>query len=164
MRHLFLIFSFLYVCGCASHPETHPGHIDHSKIHAEHTPYDALADARADIASAKSRALSSGKKTIVAMGANWCHDSRGFAAEFDKPRFQKLLQDHYEMVYVDTGKWDRNIDIAREFGVDGIYGSPTVFILSSQGEVLNLDTAPTWRNADSRSENEIYEYFEVFTH
>lgn len=135
----------------------------HAK-HNEPRPYDKAADARADVNEAKARAKISGKKTIVAMGANWCHDSRAFAAQFEKPRFQDLLNDHFELVYVDVGEKDRNIDIAKKFGVEDIVGTPTVFVLSSESDVLNLETAPTWRNAASRSESEIYDYFRDFAH
>jgi len=90
------------------------------------------------------------------------HDSRGLAAQFEKPRFQTLLRNHYKMTYVDVGQKNRNIDLARTFGVDNIVGTPTVFVTNSNGEVLNLDTAPTWRNAASREEDDIYDYFRSF--
>lgn len=126
-------------------------------------PYDKEADAWKDVDKALNDARDSGKMTIVAMGANWCHDSRGLAGQFEKERFQTLFKNHYELVYVDVGKKNRNIDIAQEFGVDNIVGTPTVFVISSGGNVLNLDTAPTWRNAYSRSEDDIFDYFESFT-
>lgn len=133
------------------------------KAHDEPRPYNAENDAKADVAAALETAKAEGKMTIVAMGANWCHDSRGLAAQFEKERFAPLFKDHYELVYVDVGEKDRNIDIAQNFGVDAIYGTPTVFVVDTDGTVLNLDTAPTWRNADSRSEDEIWEYFHGFT-
>ena len=79
----------------------------------------------------------------MVFGATWCHDSRALAAHFEKPRFQSLIRDNYKLVYVDIGQKDRNIDLARKFGVDDIVGSPTVFVTNSQGQVLNLETAPT---------------------
>lgn len=132
--------------------------------HNEPRPYDKNADAWADVDAAMKAAKEEGHMTIVAMGANWCHDSRGLAAQFEKPRFKDLLSGHFELVYVDVGERDRNIDMAKSFGVDKIVGTPTVFVLSPDGDVLNLDTAPTWRNAASRSENEIYNYFRGFAH
>lgn len=136
------------------------------KLHSTHnepTPYDESRDAWADLNAAKATSKISDKMTIVAMGANWCHDSRALAAHFEKEKFQTLLNDHYTLTYIDVGQKNRNIDIANELGVDSIVGTPTVFVLSSSGEVLNLDTAPTWRNAASRNEDDIYAYFEDFT-
>jgi thiol-disulfide isomerase/thioredoxin len=129
----------------------------------EPRPYDALADAHEDVKLTLAAAEEAGKMSLIVMGANWCHDSRGLAAQFEKERFQTLLDEHYSLVYVDVGQKNRNIDIAQRFGVDNIVGTPTVFVVSSMGEVLNLDTAPTWRNAASRTEDEIFDYFEGFT-
>lgn len=134
---------------------------DHA--HDQPRPYDASRDAKADVKGALEKAQANGKMTIVAMGANWCHDSRGFAAQFEKDRFKPLLKDHYELVYVDVGKLDRNIDIAQGFGVDAIVGTPTVFVVGTNGDVLNLDSAPSWRNAHSRTEDEVWDYFHGFT-
>ena len=92
------------------------------------------------------------------------HDSRALAAHFEKPRFESLLRSHYKMTYIDVGQKNRNIDLARKFGVDDIVGTPTIFVTNSEGEVLNLDTAPTWRNAASRNEDDIFDYFRGFAH
>ena len=145
----------------ASAPETGGAH--HAS-HDEPRPYDKTADARADVNRTLNAARSNGKMALVVMGANWCHDSRGLAAQFEKERMQTLIKDHYELVYVDVGQKNRNIDIAQDFGVDSIVGTPTVFIVSSDGAVLNLDTAPSWRNAASRSSDDIYYYFRDYAH
>lgn len=126
-------------------------------------PYDAKADAWADLNATLSAARKSGKRSIIVMGANWCHDSRGLAYYFENPVFRaENIEPYFEQVYIDVGEKNRNIDIAQKFGLEEIKGTPTIFVLSSDGQVLNLDTAPTWRNAASRSEEEIIEYFKGF--
>lgn len=164
LTQLFIIGAVLTGCAATnalSGEKTDKSHAAHA--HNKPTPYDAAADAKSDVETALTASTADGKMTIIAMGANWCHDSRAFAAQFEKERFASLLADDYRLLYVDVGKKDRNIDIARAFGVDSIVGTPTVFIVSPEGKVLNLDTAPTWRNAASRSEDEIFEYFEAYT-
>lgn len=136
----------------------------HGHAHNEPTPYDAMADAQLDLKATLAAAKQEGKMSLIVMGANWCHDSRGLAAQFEKDRFQTMIRAHYKLLYVDVGQKDRNIDIAQYFGVDDIVGTPTVFVVSPEGKVLNLDTAPTWRNAASRSEREIFNYFRGFAH
>ena len=155
-----LFLGILPACATETAQVTEP----HAAAHYEPRPYDKSADARTDVEAAIARANVSGKMALIVMGANWCHDSRGLAAQFEKSKFQTLIKDHYELVYVDVGQKDRNIDIAQDFGVESIVGTPTVFVVSGQGEVLNLDTAPSWRNAASRSESEIYTYFRGFAH
>ncbi len=97
------------------------------------------------------------------MGANWCHDSRALAGWLAEPRFAAMLDAKYELVYVDVGYKDRNIDIAQRFGLDAIKGTPTVLVLSSGGALLNRRSAPKWRNAASREEDDIFAYFDEFS-
>lgn len=130
--------------------------------HPEARLYDKDADSRMDVDVALADAMTAGKHAIIVMGTNRCHDSRALAGWFETPRFQTLLNENYVLRYVDVGQKNRNIDIAQSFGLDSIVGTPTVVITNSDGDVINLDTAPTWRNAASRSESEIYSYFEGF--
>ena len=129
----------------------------------DYCAYDRTRDADADLATAMEIARDNDQMTLLVMGANWCHDSRALAGHLRKERFMPLLAEHYRLVYVDVGKKVRNQHIARRFGLDGTPGTPTVLVLDSDGTPLNADTAPTWRNAASRSEDAIYDYFAAFT-
>lgn len=135
------------LASAAEHPEARPFDPAPSII-AQEAVDETLADA----------ALA-GKHAIIVMGADWCHDSRALAGWFETPRFEGMLRENYVVRYVDVAQKDRNIDVAQRFGLNSIVGTPTIIVTNSQGEVLNLDTAPTWRNAASRSEDEIYDYF-----
>lgn len=134
--------------------------------HPEARPFDAERDAAADILLARARALMTGKRVLVVLGGNWCHDSRGLAGWFERPRFSEMLRDRYELVYVDVGRPQRgegrNLDVATRYGIGEITGTPTVLVLSAAGRLLNPETATTWNNAASREENEIYDYFAHF--
>jgi len=63
---------------------------------------------------------------------------------------------------VDVGHRDRNLNIARRFGIDAILGTPTVLILSPDGDLLNRDSVHDWRTADSKTLAETLDYFESF--
>lgn len=128
----------------------------------DYCAYDATRDAQADLDMAQELAATDRLKTLVIMGANWCHDSRALAGHFQTDRFRDLLDQHYSVVYIDVGRKNRNLDIARSFGLDGIVGTPTVIIQDEEGAVLNLDTAVSWRNSASRSADAIYEELERF--
>lgn len=131
--------------------------------HPEARPYNEVPDATAAVDAALGRAALANKRVILVMGANWCHDSRGLAGWFAQPHFAAMLEPRYEIVYVDVGFKDRNIDIARRFGIRAIKGTPTVLVLSPQGALLNRNSAPKWRNAASRTEEDIFTYFDQFT-
>ncbi|WP_299322084.1 thioredoxin family protein [Parasphingopyxis sp.] len=134
--------------------------------HPEARPFDETRPALADVALALARAAINRKRVILVMGANWCHDSRGLAGWFATRRFTDMLGPRYEIAYVDVGHPQegegRNLDIAQRFGIEEIVGTPTVLVLSPEGTLLNRETAPTWRNAASRSEAEIFDYFDAF--
>lgn len=130
--------------------------------HPEAKPFDESANATEQLDTALDRAELTDKRVIVVMGANWCHDSRGLAGWFVQPRFAAMLEAKYEIVYVDVGHRDRNIDIARRFGLKSIKGTPTVLVLSSSGVLLNRKSAPKWRDAASREEDAIFAYFDQF--
>jgi len=93
------------------------------------------------------------------MGANWCHDSRALAGHFETQRFQTLLNENFSLVYVDVGNKDKNLEVAKGFGLETIEGTPTVIVTDPSGAVLNLADAPSWRNAASRDGDDIYIYF-----
>ena len=130
--------------------------------HPEARPFEESDDATAQVDAALARAQLNEKRVILVMGANWCHDSRGLAGWFAQPRFAAMLEAKYELVYVDVGHKDRNIDIARRFGLKAIKGTPTVLVLSAQGALLNRKSAPQWRDAASREEGDIFAYFDQF--
>ena len=113
-----------------------------------------------DVADALARAKANGHRVILVFGANWCHDSRALAGWFATPRFAPMLASRYEIVWIDVGQKDRNLDLARRFGLDGIKGTPTVLMLDSAGRSLNLADAPRWHDASTRSETKIYRYFD----
>lgn len=142
--------TYVPIAVAADHPEARPFDPEPSLV-AQDAVDEALSDA----------ALS-GKHAVIVMGADWCHDSRALAGWFQTPRFETLLRENYVVRYIDVGQKDRNIDVAQRFGLDEIVGTPTIIVTNTEGDVLNLDTAPTWRNAASRNEDDIYDYFVEF--
>ena len=118
-------------------------------------------DAQADVDAALERAQAADKHVLLVMGANWCHDSRALAGWLEAPRFQELIDAEYELVFVNVGMPQagdgHNLDIARRFGLEQPEGTPNVLVLTADGTLVNAETATTWRNAASRSEDEIYD-------
>mgnify|MGYP003658425237 CR=1 FL=1 len=158
MRFLFLL---LLAMAAMTAPESARAE-QAAAAHPEARPFDEAADATLAVKAALDRAAVTNKRVILVMGANWCHDSRRLAGWFAQPRFAAMLEAKYELVYVDVGHKDRNIDIARRFGLKSIKGTPTVLVLSSSGDLLNRQSAPKWRDAASREQDDIFAYFDQF--
>ena len=144
----------LALVSCASVPKTA------ATPHPEARAYAAEADAAAEVDAALARAAVSGKRVLLVLGANWCHDSRALAGWLETPRFAALVAERYELVFVDVGMPQtgegRNLEIARRFGLEEMKNTPALLVLTPDGRALNADTSRDWRNAASRSEDAIH--------
>ncbi|MEL6237855.1 MAG: thioredoxin family protein [Pseudomonadota bacterium] len=135
--------------------------LDGGHDYPEAASYDVSEDAEADVDAALERAGESGKRVLLVMGANWCHDSRALAGWLGTERFATLIAREYELVFVNVGmpqKGDgHNLEIAQRFGVEDLPGTPSLLVLTAQGELVNAGTATTWRNTSSRGEDAIFD-------
>ena len=118
-----------------------------------------IADPMPAIDAALAKAKQSGKPVLLVMGTGGCHDSAWLANLLATDRFAPVRA-RYEIVYADIGMphvkgWGRNPEVAKRFRFK-IKGTPTVAILDADGAVLNRKAAPKWRNAASRSDDDIY--------
>ena len=113
-----------------------------------------------DVDAALARAGSANKRVLLVLGANWCHDSTALAGWLQTPRFAALVAQHYEPVFVNVGMPQtgdgHNLDVANRFGLAELPGTPALLVLTAEGKAVNLDTAASWRNAASRSEDAIF--------
>ncbi len=125
-------------------------------------PFDDSRNAMADVNAALTAAKASRKNVLLVLGGNWCHDSRGLAAKFEQDDLAEVIAENYELVWVDVGYRDRNLDVPRRFGVPELYGTPTVLVLSPDGELLNPNSVHEWRTADSKPYDETLSYFQTY--
>lgn len=122
--------------------------------------YGVSTSAMGDVDAALARAGSANKRVLLVLGANWCHDSTALAGWLQTPRFAALVAQHYEPVFVNVGMPQtgdgHNLDVANRFGLADLPGTPALLVLTAEGKAVNLDTAASWRDAASRSEEAIY--------
>ncbi len=100
-------------------------------------PYDEGADAQADLAAARARAKAGGKRLLIDLGGNWCGDCRILSAVMALPEVARFIDEHYVVVTVDVGRFERNMDIPAEYGVRELEGVPTLLVVDASGRVLN---------------------------
>lgn len=124
-------------------------------------PFDETADARADLDAALVVATENGNRVLLVFGANWCHDSHGLADHFAQADLREIIAENYEMVLVDVGWRHRNLDIARDYGVPTLYGTPTVFVIDPELGLMNRDTMHSWHTAYSRPHDDVVRYFRL---
>ncbi|HUA63261.1 MAG TPA: thioredoxin family protein [Verrucomicrobiae bacterium] len=103
---------------------------------AQPGPYRPDADARKDVAAAQARARASHKVVMVIFGANWCEDCRVLHNNLDSAALHDYVQSHFEVVSVDVGQFDKNLDVVKSAGADLKKGIPVAAFLSSDGALI----------------------------
>nr|WP_283104624.1 thioredoxin family protein [Shewanella olleyana] len=112
------------------------------------------------VASVQSTAQAQGKLLLVVMGAQWCHDSRGLAANFSNQTMQPILTSRFETVFVDVGYFDDKHSLAQKYGYPAYFGTPTVMVIQPKtGQLLNEVNLSKWQSADSVPLDEYIEFF-----
>lgn len=105
------------------------------QVSAADRPYDEKADARALVAQTMSQARSSGKNVLIVFGANWCPDCLRLDPAIHD-RNGKLGDERFNIIKVDVGRFDKNMDLARSYGNPVSKGIPGAAIVTPQGETL----------------------------
>jgi thiol:disulfide interchange protein len=101
-------------------------------------PYDEGANADAAVTAAFARAHKSHKRVLIDLGANWCVDCIVLANFLKLPEMQRFMAAHYEVVTVDVGRFNRNLQIPARFGVTKkLEGVPALLIVTPEGKLIN---------------------------
>jgi thiol-disulfide isomerase/thioredoxin len=114
-------------------------------------PYDDRADAEAALAATIARAKANGKRVLIDLGGNWCTDCRILSAVMELPELKPFVAKHYEVVEIDVGRMNRNLQIPNRYGVTKLVGVPTVLIVDTDGKLINATNSADL--ADARSMN-----------
>ena len=126
-------------------------------------PFDENFDAMSVVDGALLEADENGKRVLLILGANWCHDSRGLAHHFRDEALAELLETHYVTRFIDVGWRDQNHAVMNRFGVVAIYSTPTVFIIEPTSEtLLNHVERSAWGSAASAELADVHAYFERY--
>lgn len=96
--------------------------------------------AKAEIRDALSRAKAQHKRVILDFGGNWCGDCQVLDIYFHDPDNKALLDQNFELVDINIGRYDANADIAARYGIPLERGVPALVVLSADGKVLLAQT------------------------
>lgn len=98
--------------------------------------YSAVADAKVEIQAALAQAAREHKRVLLVFGGNWCYDCHVLDAAFHSADISPLLAPNFEVVEVDIGQADKNLDIAKKYDVPLEKGVPAIAVLESDGNLL----------------------------
>jgi thiol:disulfide interchange protein len=101
-------------------------------------PYDEAANADAQVAAAFARAQKSHKRVLIDLGGNWCVDCLVLTNFVRLPEMHSFVEAHYEVVLVDVGRFNRNLQIPARFGITKrLDGVPALLIATPDGKLVN---------------------------
>ena len=125
-------------------------------------PYNGTEVSNAQLEKFISASLNQEKLPVVILGANWCADAQCLEAIMQLPSVAQFIAEHYEVIHIDLGEYDINMDLIKYLGMPSQEGIPRVFILDLQGEPINLETNDKWRSARQSYPKDIFDYFQSF--
>jgi len=99
---------------------------------------------------------------VIIFGGNWCPDCRILEGTLKIQTIKEFLQEHYQIMHIDIGRYDRNMELMNHLNIESKKGVPRVVILNLKKEVLNSSTSSEWTSARERKQQEIFNYFQEY--
>jgi thiol-disulfide isomerase/thioredoxin len=116
-------------------------------------PYDEAGVGLAAVEKARARAKASGKLLLIDLGGNWCLDCRILAGTVELPELKGWVKRHYELVTVDVGRFDKNLEVPAHYGIrDRLKGVPSLLVVDPKSDRL-INAGDTAALSDARSMN-----------
>jgi protein disulfide-isomerase len=122
--------------------------------------YDEGADAQAAIAQALQSVQGGPRQVLVIFGANWCGDCRVLDETMKTGRLKQLMDARFEVVKVDVGRFDRNVEVAERYGVPLKKGIPTIAIVDPGGRATFVTQAGELADARAMGEAGLIRFFD----
>jgi thioredoxin 1 len=126
-------------------------------VQAAELPYNESANAAADVQRALAAARADRNDVLVVFGANWCPDCR----ELDKAlngSSHALIAGHFQVVKIDVGRFDKNLELANQYGNPIRMGIPAVVVLSADNRIVYSSKGGELANARKMGDTGIYDF------
>jgi thiol-disulfide isomerase/thioredoxin len=137
-----------------------------NKAAARKRVYDEKADAKAAVEAALAAARRENRRVLIQWGGNWCSWCLLLHDLFEKDAdLAKKLRYEYDVVHVDIGKSDKNLDLAEKYGTDfRKHGVPYLTVLDADGKPLaNQPTDPFETKKDGEDGHDAKKLLEFLT-
>ena len=106
----------------------------HRTVRAQ-APFSGVIVTTKMLDEARASASNQHKVLMVEFGANWCGDCMELSKRLEDPITRNRLEQHFVVLTVDVGEFNRNLAIARSLGVDLNQGIPTAAFFSPDSTV-----------------------------
>jgi len=104
-------------------------------------------DAHEQMQQAINAAGKAHKNILVIFGADWCYDCHVLENAFHRRDIAAVLDPNYQVVDIDIGEMNKNLDVAQQYEVPLDRGVPAIAILDSSGKLLFSQKKGEWERA-----------------
>ena len=122
--------------------------------------YDENANAQQQIAAALATPAKDGKNILLIFGANWCPDCHALDAEMHEPDLAELIEKNYVVVKIDVGRFNKNLEVGKKYGVPIGRGIPAIAVLDRHGKLLYAQSQGQFANAAQMPSQDFRTFFE----
>ena len=123
-------------------------------------PYNGSEYSTNDLNEFISNTITKDKQPIIIFGANWCPDCRIFSATMDIPKIKSYIDKNFEVLYVDVKRYEINMSLMEEFGIEPVEGIPRLLIFDKNRKLMNSSNTTEWRTARDKTSQEIFNFFQ----
>jgi len=124
-------------------------------------PYNGEIYSESDIERFLDSSINKLKQPIIIFGGNWCPDCRILEGTLQLPTIKKYMIEHYEILHVDVGRYDKNMNLISYFKIPKEEGVPRVLVFDNKKNILNMESTKEWTTARDRKQQEIFNYFQA---
>jgi thiol-disulfide isomerase/thioredoxin len=124
-------------------------------------PYNGEIYSESDIERFLDSSINKSKQPIIIFGGNWCPDCRILEGTLQLPTIKKYMIEHYEIMHVDVGRYDKNMNLISYFKIPKEEGVPRVLVFDNKKNILNMESTKEWTTARDRKQQEIFNYFQA---
>ena len=100
------------------------------------------------------------KQPILIFGGKWCPDCRILDGTLQLPTIKKFMEEKYQIMHIDVGRYDKNMDLISYFGIPKDKGVPRVMVFDKNKVILNKKSTKEWTTARDRGKQEVFNYFQ----
>ena len=80
-------------------------------------PYERVNLSESDLRDFIDNTINNKKQPVVIFGANWCPDCRILSAVLDLKTVNEYMNDNFEILYIDLGRYDINMSLMEFFDI-----------------------------------------------
>jgi hypothetical protein len=101
---------------------------------------------------------------LIDLGGNWCPDCIILANVMRLPEVAPFVAANYEVVMVDVGRFNRNLQIPARFGLTHrLEGVPFMLVVDPDGKLLNAGNAATLDEAHAMKPQALVDWLASWT-